>query len=187
MKEWGYECFCGEDGYDYGGDGESLVALKLLDYEKLYEFIGKRVPKFDASIMDLLCEYGFVRDMSGCLCITDMGALLFARNLKDFKHLQFRGLILRKYEGNSNLIMSAEKCSESGYMVEFDEFLDWIVNNTSREHIVVRREKLAMYPKVAIREFLANQIVHQSFEVAGMQLAVEIYDNRYATCVPYYA
>lgn len=131
-----------------------------------------------AKDMDLLWECGFVGGMSGCLCITDMGALLFARNLKDFKHLQFRGLILGKYEGNSNLIMSAEKCWESGYMVEFDDFLDWIVNDTSREHIVVRREKLGMYPKVAIREFLANQIVHQSFEVAGMQLAVEIYDNR---------
>ena len=41
-----------------------------------------------------------------------------------------------------------------------------------------KRENKYPYPEVSIRELVANMVLHQSFEVHGMTLAVEIFTNR---------
>jgi len=38
--------------------------------------------------------------------------------------------------------------------------------------------EIITYPKVALREFLANMMVHQDFDIKGMTLTVEIFANR---------
>jgi len=156
----------------------SKDVLSLLNYTKLYELINRRVPKEEDIIIDLMKEYGFVCTDGNCLAITNMGALLLANKISDFENLKMRQVIVRKYEGLNNRTLAFEKRTESGYAVEFDDLLDWIVENSSREKIVGRREREAMYPKVAIREFLANLMVHQDLMMSGMQLTVEIFENR---------
>ncbi len=152
--------------------------LQLHNYKKLYERINRRVPNDDNVILDLLKEYGFATEINGTWVITNMGAILFANKLSDFDGLRHRGIIIRRYEGNNNLIMIAEKQSEAGYAVDFEDLLDWIENNTSKEKILTTRTREVTYPRVAIREFLANLMVHQDFSIKGMPLTVEIFANR---------
>ena len=40
------------------------------------------------------------------------------------------------------------------------------------------------YPKIAIREFVANALIHQDFAIEGMQVVVEIFDNRISITNP---
>lgn len=40
------------------------------------------------------------------------------------------------------------------------------------------RKDVYKFPKIAIRELLANALVHQDFTISGMRPMVEIYDNR---------
>ena len=152
--------------------------LNLLNYRKLYERIDRRIPREENVILDLLKEYAFITEDHGKWAITNMGAILFANRLADFEELRYREIILRRYEGNNNLIMTNEKRSEAGYAVEFDDLLDWLENNSSKEKIVSSRTREVSYPRVAIREFLANIMVHQDFSIKGMQLTVEIFANR---------
>ena len=152
--------------------------LNLLNYRKLYELIDRRIPREESVILDLLKEYAYIIEENGKWAITNMGAILFANRLADFEELRYREIILRRYEGNNNLIMTNEKRSEAGYAVEFNDLLDWLENNTSKEKIVSARTREVTYPRVAIREFLANIMVHQDFSIKGMQLTVEIFANR---------
>lgn len=152
--------------------------LQYLNYKKLYERIDRRVPREESSILDLLKEYAYITEDHGLWSITNMGALLFANHLNDFENLRFRGLILRRYEGNNNLVMINERHSEAGYAVEFDDLLDWLENNTSKEKIISSRTREITYPRVAIREFMANVMVHQDFTITGMPLTIEIFSNR---------
>ena len=152
--------------------------LSFLNYRKLYERIDRRIPREENVILDLLKEYAFITEDHGKWAITNMGAILFANRLADFEELRYREIILRRYEGNNNLIMTNEKRSEAGYAVEFDDLLDWLENNSSKEKIVSSRTREISYPRVAIREFLANIMVHQDFSIKGMQLTVEIFTNR---------
>lgn len=152
--------------------------LQLLDYKKVYERIGRRIPKDESLVLDLLKEYGFATMVRGTWAITNMGALLFANRLSDFEGIKMREVIVRRYEGSNNRILSAEKKTISGYAVEFEDLIDWIEIQTSKEKIVTLRQREVTYPRVAIREFLANLMVHQSFEITGMSLTVEIFANR---------
>ena len=152
--------------------------LQYINYRKLYERIDRRIPREESVILDLLREYAFITEVNGKWAITNMGALLFANRLADFEELRYREIILRRYEGNNNLIMINEKRSEAGYAVEFDDLLDWLENNSSKEKIVSARTREITYPRVAMREFLANIMVHQDFSMKGMQLTVEIFANR---------
>ncbi len=65
-----------------------------------------------------------------------------------------------------------------GYAVGFEQLLDYIMRNTSRERIDGIRGSVPTYPRVAIREFVANALVHQDFAITGMPLTVEIFSNR---------
>ena len=152
--------------------------LQYINYRKLYERIDRRIPREESVILDLLKEYAFITEENGKWAITNMGAILFANRLADFEELRYREIILRRYEGNNNLIMTNEKRSEAGYAVEFNDLLDWLENNSSKEKIVSARTREVTYPRVAIREFLANIMVHQDFSMKGMQLTVEIFANR---------
>jgi len=198
-------------GFYYGRDGESLVALniveiekiraqvvkkesfetviardnltatevlELLDYDKMYEVLKKRTPREDNVILELMKEYGLIIQKGDMYAITNMGALLFARKLRDFDSVAHRDIFLRRYEGVNNLILLEEKRSVAGYVIEFDAMVDWLELHSSKEKIVILREREVTYPKVAIREFLANMMVHQDFTIIGMPLTVEIYSNR---------
>ena len=72
-----------------------------------------------------------------------------------------------------------EQFSYAGYAVGFTNMVRFIELQTKEaEHIEILRETRPTYPTVAIREFVANALVHQDFEISGMQIAVEVYKNR---------
>lgn len=152
--------------------------LALLDYQRFYQLIDKDVPKSVDTIIDALIDYGFVYVTENSFSISNMGALLLARNLETFPTLRGREVIVRKYDGNNNRKMNFEQIGIKGYAVGFNGLVDFIMKHTSTEYIGTMREDVPQYPKVAIREFVANALVHQDFSISGMPLAIEIFDNR---------
>lgn len=107
-----------------------------------------------------------------------MGAILFANDLSMFPSLENKAVIVRKYIGRNNRDLEFEKIGRFGYAVGFEKLIDYIMKNTSVENIEVRRIEEPAYPRVAIREFVANALVHQDFSIRGMSITIEIYANR---------
>jgi ATP-dependent DNA helicase RecG len=52
------------------------------------------------------------------------------------------------------------------------------MKNVSIENIDVKRKDVADYPRIAIREFVANALVHQDFDICGISITIEIFSNR---------
>ena len=69
---------------------------------------------------------------------------------------------------------------KKGYAVGFEETVTYINDQLPQnEHIgVAFREEVCMYPKIAIRELVANALIHQDFTVTGAGPMVEIFANR---------
>lgn len=153
------------------------TVMTLLNYQKLYELIGKRIPNDPIYIMDQMCEYGMIERKDDRYDILNLGAILFARNLKDF-NLENKEVVVRKYAGSNNLVLELEYKMSEGYAVGFDEMIETIMRFTSKEKIDVRREAVPNYPRVAIREFAANLLVHQDFSTTGMPITIEVFVNR---------
>jgi len=120
--------------------------------------------------------------------ITNLGALLFANTLSTFETMTGKGVIVRRYTGNNNRQMLLEQEGAMGYTVGLEGLITFVMKNTGTEHIDgAKRELIPTYPRVAIREFIANALVHQDFAIKGMPITIEIFANRLVITNPGYS
>lgn len=152
--------------------------LALLDYQMLYRILDKNVPKSTDTILSKLTDMGYCHEKNGMWSITNLGAILFARTLTSFPSLSGREVVVRKYVGPNNRQLQFEQRGGLGYAVGFEGLIDFIMRNTGTEVIDVARNIEPTYPRVAIREFVANALIHQDFAIDGSPITIEIFSNR---------
>jgi len=73
-----------------------------------------------------------------------------------------------------------EQVGRKGYAAGFDELIGY-VNNLLPSNEVVRqglRQTVPMFPPLAVRELVANALIHQDLHVTGASPMVEIFDDR---------
>ena len=158
----------------------SEQVIGLLDFSEFYKLTGKPIPTGAESIAESMANYGFCQKDNGAWCITNLGAALFARDLRQFPSLQNRYVAVRQYKGPNNRDISAETFFYEGYAISLDKIVKYIMSLLEKTETIInpKRENKYPYPEVSIRELTANAILHQSFDVFGMTLAVEIFSNR---------
>ena len=152
--------------------------LRFLNYKALYQLLDKNIPQSIDSIIARLTDYHLCKQDGPYWAITNLGAILFANKLSEFPNMPGHEVIVRKYVGINNRQQEFEQHGFYGYAVGFEGLIDFIMNNTSTEQIDVKREAIPTYPRVAIREFVANALVHQDFAITGMPVTIEIFANR---------
>ena len=109
-----------------------------------------------------------------------MGAILFARKLSDFPRLGRKAIRIVQYEGNNRLTILKEDTANERYAVSFENAVK-LVNNllpTKEDINAVRRKSISMFPLPALREAIANSLIHQDFFLTGAGPVVEIFENR---------
>lgn len=158
--------------------------LHLLNYKKLYELQERNIPSNPNIIAQHLEDYGFCVNKGNGWDITNMGAILFANDITQFSGLSSHNVIVRKYVSTNNRDMLSEQRGRYGYAVGFEGLIDYIMNITSTEQIDVVRQAVATYPRKAVREFVANALIHQDFSIEGMQVIIEIFSNRLSITSP---
>lgn len=152
--------------------------LKLLNYRALYRILDKNIPQSTDAIIERLVDYHLCTQVGDTWSITNLGAIMFANGLQDFQNMRGHEVVVRKYVGTNNRQQEFEQHGVYGYAVGFERLIDFIMRSTSTEQIDVKREDIPTYPRVAIREFVANALVHQDFGITGMPVTIEIFSNR---------
>lgn len=152
--------------------------LNILNYQTLYRLIDKEIPQSSGFILERLTYYNLCKQEETGWAITNLGAILFANKLEDFPNMAGHEVIVRKYTGTNNRQQEFERHGVYGYAVGFEGLIDFIMKHTSTEAIDLKREAIPTYPRVAIREFIANALVHQDFGITGMPVTIEIFSNR---------
>lgn len=112
--------------------------------------------------------------------ITNLGAILFANNLNDFDNLKRKAPRVIIYKGKNKLHTIKEQVGRFGYAIGFERLVNYVNDKLpSNEEIgQVFRKEVRMYPELAIRELIANAIIHQDFTIKGTSPMIEIYENR---------
>lgn len=152
--------------------------LNLLNFRALYRILDKNIPQSADAIIDRMVDYHLCIQEGETWSITNLGAILFANGLQDFQNMKGHEVVVRKYVGTNNRQQEFEQHGVYGYAVGFEGLIDFIMRSTSTELIDVKREDIPTYPRVAIREFVANALVHQDFGITGMPVTIEIFSNR---------
>ena len=91
-----------------------------------------------------------------------------------------KAAVVTVFEGNSKLKILRDRFFEVGYAVGFEGMVDFVYSQLPhREEIrSAIREAKPMFPKVAIRELVANALIHQDFNMTGIRVMVDIFANR---------
>ena len=155
--------------------------VKYLKCDTYFDILNLPIPTSMDGYKHYLLEEGIiVKQDNGLFAITNLGAILFARKLSDFPRLGRKAIRIVQYEGNNRLTILKEDTTNEGYAISFENAAK-LVNNLlpAKEDInSVRRKSINMFPLPAIREAIANSLIHQDFFLTGAGPIVEIFENR---------
>ena len=84
------------------------------------------------------------------------------------------------YDGVNKAKTKQEREGKMGYAVGFPGILGYIMSLLPQSEVIEKalRTKRTVYPEIALRELLANALIHQDFSITGTGPLVEIYADR---------
>lgn len=153
--------------------------VQLLSTQRYFELIGIPYPSSqDGVIEKFISENLIIKDIGG-YCITKLGAILFAKDLSSFEPVHRKSIRVIVYKGRSKIETIREQISNKGYALGFEEIVDWINGQLPANEEIGKalRKELRMFPEIAIRELVANALIHQDFSEKGFPM-IEIYSDR---------
>lgn len=165
---------------DLAGD----EVLKLLDFGKCFDLLTIPLPTDQQGILNRLAQENLILSKpGGRFDITNLGAILFAKNLNAFDRLSRKALRIIKYVGQGRTETEREwrdPPSQTGYAVAFEPAVSFINSQLPQNEPIGQafRKEVRMYPEKAIRELVANALIHQDFLVTGAGPMVEIFMDR---------
>ncbi len=84
------------------------------------------------------------------------------------------------YDGINKLQTRDEIVGQRGYAVGFAGLVNYVNTAAPQNRFIeeVVREEVKMFPKQAIRELIANALIHQDFLATGSSVMIEMYGDR---------
>lgn len=158
----------------------SEKVLELIDFQNYYKISGNRLPETRDAVLDKLEQEKIIEKKRSTYSITNLGALLFARDLTAFDSISRKAMRVIIYDGNNRIKTLREQVGKKGYAVGFEGLINYITDQLPANEEIgkVFREEVTLYPPIAIRELVANSIIHQDLSRGGSSPMVEIFDNR---------
>lgn len=153
----------------------------ILSLNSFYELRKNRVPVESSAVFNEIISCNIITDnKDSTYDITNLGALLFAKDLTHFSSLKLKAPRVIVYIGDSKVRTKLEQIGKYGYAVGFEGLHGFIMNqiNDGEEITGALRRNVYRFPSLTVRELLANTIIHQDFTIDGTQPMIEIFDNR---------
>ncbi len=107
--------------------------------------------------------------MNDSFAITNLGAILFAKDLTKFKGLNRKRIRFIRYQGKNKIHTLEELEGRKGYAIGFQGLISYIMQYVPKNEVIENaiRKDTTLYPEIAIRELVANAIIHQDFTING--------------------
>lgn len=155
--------------------------LRLLDYPAYFELLDLPLPAARDSILDALATERMIeRCETGNWNILNMGAILIAKKLDSFNGLARKAVRVVIYHGKGRVETIREQDGTKGYASGFEGLIGFINNLLPSNEVVGKalRNDIPMYPELAVRELVANALIHQDFTISGTGPMIEVFDDR---------
>lgn len=108
-------------------DLQNVDIVRLLDTDSYFEL--KEVPRpsdVDGVVHYMIQEGAALKQDNGLYAITNLGAMLFAKNLDDFGNISRKAVRVIQYKNNSRIEMLKEETFEMGYAAGFIRLIKYI-------------------------------------------------------------
>jgi ATP-dependent DNA helicase RecG len=161
-----------------GVDSDNVV--RLLDTQSMFELLKLPYPAAREGVLSRCESEHLIISKNNGWDITNLGAILLAKDLSEFNGLRRKAPRVIVYRGANKLETVRDQQGIKGYAVGFEGLIDFITSQLPANEVVGQalRSDVRMYPELAVRELVANALIHQDVEEFGSFVMVEIYLDR---------
>ena len=159
----------------------SEEVLRKLDYPAYFDLLELPLADGREAILHALQSDRLISSgRAGGFDITNLGAILFARNLADFPHLKRKAVRVIQYRGTGRTETIREQEGGKGYACGFEGLIAYVDGILPADEMIGKalRRSVSVFPGLAIRELVANALIHQDFSVSGTGPMMEIFEDR---------
>lgn len=151
-----------------------------LDLPAIARLLQRPLPEDRNELMRWLAEQQMVVADGGGYYITNFGGIAAARELDQFETLQRKRIRVIRYRGANKVDAIDEMQGHKGYAVGFEGLINYLKRVLPHSEVIQQslREQVSVYPEIALRELIANALIHQDFSVTGSGPTIEIFDDR---------
>ena len=158
--------------------------IQLMAVTTYFDLLKLPLPSLRSEMLDRLAEERLILERPGeRYDITNLGAILFAKSLTQFDRLGRKSLRIIKYTGPGRAEAEREWLdapAQKGYALSFEPAVAFVVSQVPQVEVIglASRSERRSYPEKAIREFVANALIHQDFSLTGCGPMIELFDRR---------
>ncbi|MBC8551962.1 MAG: putative DNA binding domain-containing protein [Candidatus Brocadiales bacterium] len=155
--------------------------LQLLDYPAYFDLLSLPLPEGRKGILaSLEADSMITPAQAGNWNIMNLAAILLAKQLSDFKKLKRKAVRVILYKGDNRVETIREQTGTKGYACGFEGLISFVTDRLPSNEVIGQafRKEVPMFPELAIRELVANAILHQDLHATGTAPMIEIFSNR---------
>lgn len=154
--------------------------ISLLDTQTYFDLLKLPYPSQRSGVLARFEHENLIVKHGSKYNISNLGALLFAKDIKEFRTVAPKAPRVVAYKGKGKLKTSTDRFAGRGYVYGFENLIEYINTQLPPNILIGKafREEHKMFPDIAVRELVANALIHQDFREDGMFVTVEIYDDR---------
>lgn len=159
---------------------QPIEVAERLALSGIAKLLKRQQPADDAELMQwLIDEKMIVADGDG-YCITNFGAIAAARDLDQFEGLKRKRIRVIRYKGTNKVDTIDEMLGQRGYAIGFEGLIAYLKRLLPHSEVIRQslRVEVNVYPEIALRELIANALIHQDFSVTGAGPMIEVFDDR---------
>ncbi len=129
---------------------------------------------------EVMVNLKFAAKTATGLLPTYLGLLICGKDFKQVSGAEHYGIRLTKYRGNARLEAEHDKFYQLGFVHFFDQLIDDIVALIPKSEVIEKatRKLVPLYPEIALRELIANAVIHRDYTRTDSYVQVEIFDHR---------
>lgn len=152
----------------------------ILNHEGVVQLLGIPTPENLDSLIDLLINQKLVYRNGSSFFITNLGAIVAARDFKKFHGKERFGVRVIKYKGSSRIETDVEKEFSEGYAVSFQNLIKYVLSQLPSSEIIqdALRKTVPVFPEITIRELVANALIHRDLSATTTSPMIEIFSDR---------
>lgn len=160
--------------------------IERLELETIAKLLQHPLPVEEAELMRWLIDENMVTPDSDGYYITNLGAIAAAKQLDQFDAIARKRVRVIRYRGTNKVDTIDELMGNKGYAAGFEGLITYLKRLLPHSEVIQQslRQEVSVYPEIALRELIANALIHQDFSVTGAGPTIEIFDDRIAFTNP---
>jgi len=154
--------------------------VRLLDCQRYFDLLEIPLPTTRDAILEKFIAEQFIKRENGHYHITNLGGVLFAKDLSRFEGLSRKAVRVIVYKEKNRINTLKDQTEPAGYAVCFERLIQGVLDKLPSNEEIQKalRKDVTVYPAIAIRELVANSLIHQDFNEQGTGPMVEIFSDR---------